>query len=148
MTLEEFHLFVVATFPCFSGSKYNLNFCKKILSFGISLDNLHPHIWYLACKSTSGCLCIHMCACLSACVSVCLSVCLHVSMFRFIFVSTTLLGLIVPKGLDTNGTLGPMLGDHPLQLTDHTTGISLLLSTSVRVLLSSPIERRETRQTA
>ena len=63
-------------------------------------------------------------------------------------VSTTLLGLIVPKGLDTNGTLGPMLGVHPLQLTDHNTGISLLLSTSAWVLLSPPIERRETRPTA
>ena len=34
------------------------------------------------------------------------------------------------------------------QLTVHNTGISLLLSTSVWVLLSPPIERRETRQTA
>ena len=41
-----------------------------------------------------------------------------------------------------------MLGVHPLQLTDHNTGISLLLSTSVWVLLSPPIERRETRPTA
>ena len=64
------------------------------------------------------------------------------------FVSTTLLGLIAPKGLDTNGTLGPMLGVHPLQLTDHNTGTSLLLSTSVWVLLIPPIERRETRPTA
>ena len=63
-------------------------------------------------------------------------------------VSTTLLGLIAPKGLDTNGALGPMLGVHPLQLTDHNTGISLLLSTSAWALLSPPIERRETRPTA
>ena len=34
------------------------------------------------------------------------------------------------------------------QLTVHNTGISLLLSTSVWVLLSPPIERRETRPTA
>ena len=47
-----------------------------------------------------------------------------------IFISTTLLGLIAPNELDTNGTLGPKLGVHPLQLTDHNTGISLLLSTS------------------
>ena len=52
------------------------------------------------------------------------------------FVLTTLLGLIAPKGLDTNGTLGRMLGVHPLQLTDHNTGISLLLSTSVWVPLT------------
>ena len=39
------------------------------------------------------------------------------------------MGLIAPKGLDTNWTLGPMLGVHPLQLTDHNTGISLLSST-------------------
>ena len=51
-------------------------------------------------------------------------------------VLTTLLELIAPKGLDTNGTLGPMLVVHPLQLTDHNTGISLLLSTSAWVLLS------------
>ena len=63
-------------------------------------------------------------------------------------VLTTLLGLIAPKVLDTNGTLGPMLGVHPFQLTDHNTGISLLLSTSAWVLLSPPIERRETRPTA
>ena len=63
-------------------------------------------------------------------------------------VSATLLGLIAPKGLDTNGTLGPMLGVQPLQLTDHNTSISLLLSTSVWVLLSPPIEHRETRPMA
>ena len=63
-------------------------------------------------------------------------------------VSRTLLGLIAPKGLDTNGTLGPMVGVHPLQLTDHNTGINLLLLTSVWVLLSPPIARRETRPTA
>ena len=34
------------------------------------------------------------------------------------------------------------------QLTVHNTGISLLLLTSVWVLLSPPIERRETRPTA
>ena len=42
----------------------------------------------------------------------------------FCLVLTTLLGLIAPKGLDTNWTLGPpppppLLGDYPLQLTDH-----------------------------
>ena len=61
---------------------------------------------------------------------------------------TTLLGLIAPKGLDTNGTLGPMLGVHPLQLTDHNTGISLLLPRSAWVLLSPSIACRETRPTA
>ena len=65
----------------------------------------------------------------------------------FCFVLTTLLGLIAPKGLDTNGTPGPMLGVFPLQLTDHNTGISLLLSTSAWVLLSPPITCRETRPT-
>ena len=34
------------------------------------------------------------------------------------------------------------------EVTVHNTGISLLLSTSVWVLLSPPIERRETRPTA
>ena len=58
------------------------------------------------------------------------------------FILTTLLGLIVPKGLDTNWTLGSMLGVHPLELTDHNIGISLLLSTNVWVLLSSPIEHQ------
>ena len=66
----------------------------------------------------------------------------------FSFFLTTLLGLIAPKGLDTNGTLGPMLGVDLLQLTDHNTGISLLLSTSAWVLLSPPTERRETRPMA
>ena len=70
----------------------------------------------------------------------------------FFFILTTLLGLtctcIAPKGLDTNGILGPMLGVHPLQLTDHNTGISLLLSTSVWVLLSPSIACQETRPTA
>ena len=66
----------------------------------------------------------------------------------FSFFLTTLLGLIAPKGLDTNGTLGLMLGVYLLQLTDHNTGISLLLSTSAWVLLSSPTERRETRPMA
>ena len=56
------------------------------------------------------------------------------------FFLTTLLGLIVPKGLDTNGTLGSMLGVHLLELTDHNISISLLLLTSVWALLSSPIE--------
>ena len=70
-------------------------------------------------------------------------------LFQFLVsVSTTSLGLIAPKRLDTNGTLGPMLGIHSLQLTDHNTGISLLLSTSVWVLLGPPIERRETRPMA
>ena len=68
--------------------------------------------------------------------------------FSFYIVLTTLLGLIAPKGLDTNGTLGPMLGVHPLHLTDHNTGISLLLSSSAWVLLSPPIACRETRPTA
>ena len=72
--------------------------------------------------------------------------CWHLLLFHF--VSTTLLGLIAPKGLDTNGTLDPMLGVHPLQLTDHNTGISLLLSTSAWVLLSPPIECREIRPMA
>ena len=49
---------------------------------------------------------------------------------------TTLLGLIAPEGLDTNGSLVPMLGVHPLQLTDHNTGISLLLSIRAWVLLT------------
>ena len=81
-------------------------------------------------------------------VSVCMEPqqCWHLLLFHF--VSTTLLGLIAPKGLDTNGTLGPMLGVHPLQLTDHNTGISLLLLTSAWVLLSPPIEHRETRPMA
>ena len=65
-----------------------------------------------------------------------------------VFVLTTLLGLIAPKGLDTNGTLGPMLGVHPLKLIDHNTGISLLLLTSAWVLLSPPIACRETRPMA
>ena len=69
-------------------------------------------------------------------------------LYTVLSVLTTLLGLIAPKGLDTNGTLGPMLGVHPLQLTDHNTGINLLLSTSVWVLLSPLIERRETGPTA
>ena len=41
--------------------------------------------------------------------------------------------------------LAPFVGE---EVTVHNTGISLLLSTSVWVLLSSPIERRETRPTA
>ena len=57
-------------------------------------------------------------------------------------VLTTLSGLIAPKGWDTNGFLGPMLGLPPLQLTDHNTGISLLLSTTAWVLLSPPIACR------
>ena len=69
-------------------------------------------------------------------------------LFCISFVLTTSFGLIAPKRLDTNGTLGPMLGVHPLQLTDHNTSISLLLSTSAWVLLSPPIERRETKPTA
>ena len=39
----------------------------------------------------------------------------------------------------------PSVGE---EVTVHNTGISLLLSTSVWVLLSPPIERRETRPTA
>ena len=66
----------------------------------------------------------------------------------FSFSFNNYIGTYCPKGLDTNGTLGPMLGVHPLQLTDHNTDISLLLSTKAWVLLSPPIERRETRPTA
>ena len=68
-------------------------------------------------------------------------------MVLFLFL-TTLLGLFAPKGLYTNGTLGPMLGVHPLQLTDHNAGNNLLLTTSVWVLLSLPIEPQDTTLTA
>ena len=40
------------------------------------------------------------------------------------------------------------LGAYRDEITGHNTGISLLLSTSVGVLLSPPIERRETRPAA
>ena len=43
----------------------------------------------------------------------------------------------------SKATLSSLIGD-----TDHNTGISLLLSTSVWALLSPPIERWETRPTA
>ena len=50
----------------------------------------------------------------------------------------------------TSGSQGFFVWDIKLcpQLTVHNTGISLLLSTSVWVNLSPPIERRETRPTA
>ena len=57
-------------------------------------------------------------------------------------------GLVV-EGLSqtaTSGSQGFFVWDIKLrpQLTDHNTGISLLLSTSVCILLSPPIERGET----
>ena len=66
-------------------------------------------------------------------------------LFNFIYLFITLCPY---HGTVHTTERGPKLIVPLEEVTDHNTGISLLLSTSVWVLLSPPIERRETRPTA